>query len=193
MTFVASKSHVANHGAPPDQFLSDLVAWAKVQDDSLFEQNAASDIYSLIVGTLGPWTGILHRRAAMMEVIRCHAAFESSWNWQEGKDPNNHNPDPKTWETGILQVSFDMVGYAPSLRAYVASLGASTVEGFLSAMKLDKVLALGFYARVVRIRIDGFGPLIRREILPWLRRDAVAEFEAALVEGSESSQITPSA
>lgn len=176
------KSPVANRGEPPDDFLSALIAWGKKQDDSLFEVNAARDIYSLIAPTLGPWTGIIHRRAAMLEAMRVHAGFESSWKFGEGKDPDNHNPDPASWETGVFQVSFDSCENRPTLKAYLASVGASTIPGFDGAMKLDPSIALGYYARLVRIDITWAGPLVRREILPWLRRDSVAEFEDALIK-----------
>lgn len=176
------KSQVSNRGEPPDDFITALIAWGKKQDDSLFEVNAAHDIYSLIAGTLGPWTGILHRRAAMLEAMRVHAGLESSWKWTEGKDPDNDNPDPRSWETGVFQVSFDSTDNRPPLRAYLASVGASTLQAFDASMKLDRDLVFGYYARLVRIDITWAGPLVRREILPWLRRDAVAEFESALIE-----------
>lgn len=186
MTFTAAKSHVANRGVPPDDFLSAMLAWAQKADDSLFAVNDnPHDIYSLIAGTLGPWTGIIHRRAAMMEAMRVHAGLEAEWNWAEGKDPDNHNPDPRSWESGLFQVSFDSSDKSAYLKAYLASVGASTVPGFRGAMVVDRHLVFEYYARLVRISIAWAGPLVRKEILPWLSRDAVAEFQTAVIEPSE--------
>jgi hypothetical protein len=35
------------------------------------------------------WDDLQHRRAAMLEVMRVHAGFESSWNWKQGVDTTN--------------------------------------------------------------------------------------------------------
>lgn len=190
MTFTAAKSHVLNRGNPPDEFLTTLVTCAKAWDDSLVAENDNDDIYSLIEPVLGPWTGILHRRAAMMEAMRVHAGFESSWNWNEGVDvTNKHSVANVTGEeTGIFQVSFDSTALDGSLRAYAASVGVSMPQAFISSMKLDKPLALEYYARLVRISIQWAGPLKTGAILKWLSRDALAEFQAALVEGSVAAQ-----
>lgn len=196
MTFTAAKSHVANRGTPPDEFLATLVAWGKKQDDSLFEANAAHDIYSLIAPELATlegtdsngknlfkWEGIIQRRAAMLEAMRVHAGFESSWNWNEGVDATNKTSltHIEGQETGVFQVSFDSTRLDGSLRAYASSVGISTPQAFIPAMKLDHPLALTYYARLVRINIGWAGPLISKAILPWLNRDAVAEFQESLI------------
>lgn len=191
MTFTAAKSHVLNRGNPPDEFLSTLVTCAKAWDDSLVAENDNEhDIYALIEPVLGPWTGILHRRAAMMEAMRVHAGFESSWNWNEGVDvTNKHSVANITGEeTGIFQVSFDSTALDGSLRAYAASVGVSMPQAFITSMKIDKPLALEYYARLVRINIRWAGPLEKGLILPWLKTDAVAEFQSALVEGAPDAQ-----
>lgn len=184
MTFSATKAKVSDQGAPPDEFLEEQVTWGQAQDDLLFEENSNADIYSLIEPTLGPWTGILHRRAAMLEAMRVHAAFESSWRWTDGKDPKNRNPDPSSWETGAFQVSFDSTAKSPSLIAFCRAQGAGTLGSFIPAMKSDHGLALSYYARLVRVDITWAGPLVRREILPWLSRESVAEFQSLLIAQS---------
>lgn len=78
MPFHATKRKVFNRGVPPDSFLDELVAWGKTAPDEIFAPNTVVDIYSNVVGVLGPWQGINHRRAAMLEVMRVLAGFESS-------------------------------------------------------------------------------------------------------------------
>jgi hypothetical protein len=87
--YVATKQHVFNRGVPPDDFLDQLVAWGKQASDEIFEKNNVSDIYSSVKNTLGPWRDLPHRRAAMLEVMRVLAGFESSWDWKEGRDNTN--------------------------------------------------------------------------------------------------------
>src|SRR5260370_31353923 len=78
MNFIATKQHVLNRGIAPDDFLEELVTWGKRSPDEIFAPNQFSDIYSSVINTLGPWEGIPHRRAVMLEVLRVLAGFESS-------------------------------------------------------------------------------------------------------------------
>src|SRR5260370_5489354 len=98
MIIIPIKQHVANRGVPPDDFLDQLVAWGKRSSDEIFVLNAFSDIYSSVINTLGPWQGIPHRRAVMLEVLRVLAGFESSWNWNEGRDTSNPNSNTRSEE-----------------------------------------------------------------------------------------------
>src|SRR5205085_10508712 len=70
MSYTATKQHVANRGIPPDDFLDQLVGWGKTAADEIFAPNDRSDVYSSVMNTLGPWEGIPHRRAVMLEVMR---------------------------------------------------------------------------------------------------------------------------
>ncbi len=76
MAFHATKHEVFNRGVPPDSFLDQLVDWGKEAPDEIFAPNPHADIYSNVVGVLGPWQGLQHRRAAMLEVMRVLAGFE---------------------------------------------------------------------------------------------------------------------
>src|SRR5271167_431470 len=101
MSYIAAKQHVANRGVPPNDFLDELVAWGKQAPDEIFAPNTQSDVYSSVFNTLGPWQGIPHRRAVMLEVLRVLAGFESSWNWNEGVDTTNVTSNtPNTMEAG---------------------------------------------------------------------------------------------
>lgn len=177
-------SKVLNRGIPPESFIAELIAWGKSEDKSIFAPNDNPvDIYSLVVGTLGPWEGPLHRRAAMLEVMRVHAGFESSWNWKEGVDKSNRTSMGNITgeETGIFQVSWDSTQIeGKAMLPFARASGIEVPSNFIAEMKANHTLALRYYARLVRVSIAWAGPLKRREVLPWLSRDAVKEFESAL-------------
>jgi hypothetical protein len=187
--FHATRQKVLNRGIPSDDFLTTLVAWAKTAPDEIFAPNdSQNDIYSLIAPTLGNaaaphWDNLKHRRAAMMEVIRVHAGFESSWDWRAGVDVTNSHSMAhiEGQEAGILQISFDSTGIGNgAMKEFAKSHGIDTAQKFIDAMKADHPLALEYYARLVRINIQWAGPLKRKEIIPWLKRDAMQEFQSML-------------
>jgi hypothetical protein len=101
MAFDATRQPVSNRGVPPDSFLDELVAWGKIAPDEIFAPNSNKDVYSNVVGVLGPWEDLRHRRAVMLEVMRVLAGFESSWDWNAGVDVTNRTSvTPDTIEAG---------------------------------------------------------------------------------------------
>jgi hypothetical protein len=179
MTFNATKQHVYNRGVAPDDFLDQLVAWGKRAPNDIFERNSYSDIYSSIFNVLGPWQGIEHRRAVMLEVMRVLAGFESSWNWNEGADPTNqYSNKPDTMEAVAWQVSANAMNFGQELKDLVlANVGTLDGNAFQKAMKQNHPLAMEFIARLLRRTTHHNGPVLRHEIDPWLRRNAVEEFQ----------------
>lgn len=184
MTFIHTKIRVANRGVPPDAFLDELVTWTKAAPDEIFApNNEEGDIYTKIRPILGPWTSLLHRRAAFCELARVHAGFESTWNWNEGVDKTNRTSmTNKTGEeTGIFQMSYDSINIHNSyMRNFAINHGIDKVENFIPTMKSDHKLALEYYARLIRVNFRWAGPLVRGEVLPWLSRASVAEFQSLL-------------
>lgn len=184
MTFVETKRKVLNRGVPPDSFLEELVTWGRGAAAEIFAPNPnPADIYADVVGILGPWQNLLHRRAAMLEVMRVHAGFESSWRWDEGVDTTNENSMTHLdgQESGVFQVSFDSTRIANSaMLPFAVANGIGTAGSFIPAMKANHALALEYYARLIRVSIAWAGPLIGHHIEPWLSRAAVTEFEALL-------------
>jgi hypothetical protein len=180
--FKATKQHVKNRGVPPDSFLQELVAWGKSAPDEIFAPNQFSDIYSSIANTLGPYADIPYRRAVMLEVMRVLGGFESSWNWLEGVDTNNPTSDtPDTTEAGLWQVSANSMNFGHELKDLVlAQVGTLDGTAFQKAMKNNHPLAMEYIARLLRRTTHHNGPAVRHEIDNWLRRDAVAEFQALL-------------
>ena len=182
MAFHATKQRVLNRGVPPDGFLDELVAWGRSAPDEIFERNNVTDIYSNVVGVLGPWEGLQHRRAAMLEVMRVLAGFESAWDWNAGRDVTNPTSvTPDTIEAGAWQVSANSMNFGPELKALVLSR-VHSLDGdkFQQAIKQDHQLAMEYAARLLRRTVNHHGPVKRHEIDEWLRKDAVTEFRTLL-------------
>lgn len=182
MAFQAVKQNVFNRGIPPDSFLNELVAWGGTALDEIFAPNTHADIYSNVVGVLGPWQGLRHRRAVMLEVMRVLAGFESSWDWDAGVDTTNPtSTTPDTIEAGAWQVSANSMAFGQELKDLVLNkVGSLDGDDFQQAMKQDHQLAMEYVARLLRRTVNHHGPVKRHEIDSWLRRDAVVEFQALL-------------
>jgi hypothetical protein len=184
VNFKAAKGKVLNRGVAPDSFLEEVIAWAKTAPDEVFAPNPSKiDIYASIKAALGPWENLQHRKAAMIEVMRVHAGFESSWKWSTGVDTTNKTSmrNIEGQETGIFQVSFDSTYLGGgAMKPYVKEHGIDTPQTFIPAMKKDHRLAIDYYARLIRVSTKWAGPILRHEIDKWLSRDAVREFEVAL-------------
>ncbi len=178
MAYKATKERVHGRGVPPDKFLGQLVAWGKTAPDEIFVPNSAHDIYSNVFSALGPWQGPGHRRAVMLEVMRVLAGFESSWNWNEGRDVNNATSvTPDTIEAGAWQVSANSMSFGQELKNLVlAKTGSLDGNNFQRAMKQNHLLAMEYIARLLRRTDNHNGPVKRHEIDSWLRKDAVTEF-----------------
>lgn len=174
---------VPNRGVPSTSFLDQMVDIFRTLPDSLFVPNSNNDVYSLTVGVLGPWQGILHRKAAMAEIARVTAGFESSWEWAEGADKSAGPEKPDEVETGAFQVSANSMNFDPSLRAFVDARivgGNATAQQFVHLMKLSPPTAVEYFVRLARISYSWDGPLKRKEVNECLWKPAVAEFQSFL-------------
>jgi len=184
-TFTACKQPVHNRGKAPDAFLNEIIDWCLTAPNEIFERNEVFDIYSSVVGDLGPWSGLAHRRAAMLEVLRVLGGFESSWRWNAGRDPDNPNPDTIcNEEAGIFQCSGDSMNFSRSLKDLLLATGSDgTCQSFIPTTKSNHRFAIEYCARLIRFTTRHHGPIRDKHINPWLRRDAVDEFMRFLAEG----------
>jgi hypothetical protein len=108
----ATKQRVDSRGVPPDEFLDQLIVWGRAAPEDIFAPNARKDVYTNVVRILGPWEGLVQRRASMLEIMRVLAGFESSWNWNAGRDVTNPSSvTPETIEAGAWQVSADSMNF----------------------------------------------------------------------------------
>lgn len=178
-------SKVLNRGRPPEAFIDQLIAWGRTAPDEIFAINPnPADIYASVEPLLGPWMGLLHRRAVMLEVLRVLAGFESSWDWLEGRDVTNSTSNrPETEEAGAWQVSANSMYFGRDLKALVAARvkdhdhdGDIDADDFRAAKKLDHPFAIEYTARLLRHTVRHHGPVLRGEIHPWLSRAAVKKF-----------------
>lgn len=183
MTFAATKAKVANRGTPPETFLRELLAWGRTAPAEIFAPNSGLDVYASVKAELGPYGTGMHRRAVMLEVLRVLAGFESSWNWNEGRDVTNSTSiTPETIEAGAWQVSANSMAFGFDLKELIQHRVRSLKGAdFQAAMKRDHTLAMEYAARLLRHTVNHNGPVKRKEINPWLSREAVAEFEKLLM------------
>jgi hypothetical protein len=185
-TFAHLSAPVKGRGIPPMAFLCELVAWGKQAPADIFAPNdEPGDVMGKLCGILGPWSGPLHRKAAMIELLRCLGGFESSWHWNEGVDLTNSRSQahPESQEAGIFQVSYDSLGLEHghhTLRDLLASQRITGVRDFIERMKGNHFFAFEYAARLLRINYRWDGPISRGEIDSSLSRDAVAEIMTLL-------------
>lgn len=184
---------VLNRGSVPVEFVEEIVSWAQATmatKPEVFDVNASPrDIYATVKGKLGPYEQPkpeetrLRRVAVMLEVMRVHAGFESSWDWNEGVDRNNHQSmaHKEGEETGAFQVSFDSTRLADNaMLGFAQGNGIADPDDFIAKMKTDHRLALNYYARLIRGDVSWAGPIKRHEIDQYLSVEAVEEFEALI-------------
>jgi hypothetical protein len=176
-----------HHGHPPNSFLDQLIDAINPLPDEVFAKNNHHDIYSVMLGSLGPYTSLLHRKAVMCEVLRVQAAFESDFKWEEGVDTTNqtsmHHKEGE--ETGAFQVSFDSMGIDDSLRECMDRLaGGHDVLTFIEKMKSNHPLAVEYCARLLRFNTSWCGTINdSTKVKAHVQRDAVAEFQTFLTVG----------
>lgn len=176
--YIACKHPVFNRGVAPDAFLNELIDWGRGAAEEIFEKNNRHDVYMNVIEELGPWEDLRHRRAVMLEVLRVLAGFESSWEWNAGRDITNPKSNtPCTEEAGIFQCSGDSMLYSAQLSALLRSTGADgSCEAFITTTKTNHRFAIEYCARLIRLTTVHHGPIKGKHVNPWLRRDAVAEF-----------------
>lgn len=208
MNFNRALAPVSNRGSAPLWLLTALVNWGKTAPDEIFAPNRVPvDAYTAIKSSLGQeivkdqmgnwvygWENLMHRKAAMLELMRVHAGLESSWNPKEGVDRTNATSQRnKTGEeTGLFQVSFDST-WLDSIEGkdimgkFANAHGLTTPEKFIAAMKDNEdgeALEFEYYARLVRVSIAWAGPLLRHgpdSVYPYLNRASMAELWNAML------------
>lgn len=187
--FIACRYPVSQeHGITPKSFLDELIDTINQLPDVVFEKNNNHDVYSIMLGSLGPYTDLLHRKAVMCEVLRVMAAFESDWNWNAGVDANNnyskHHKEGE--ETGAFQVSWDSKYFDKSLVDCLDRVtGKHDVDTFISKMKENHSLAIEYCARLLRYNTNWCGTLNHSSmVISHVRRESVEEFKSFLTLNS---------
>lgn len=176
---------VPGHGSAPVAFLDVLVDTIKSLPDEVCAPNSSQgnkDIYNVMLPVLGPWQGLLHRKAVMCEVLRVVAAFESGWNWNEGADTTAGPETPTEEEAGAFQVSANSMAFDPSLMECVVKYsGSSAASQFIRWMKMNHPLAVEYAARLFRFNTRWDGPVNTGKVASAVCKPAVAEFQGFLL------------
>ncbi len=197
MTFNATKTAIVHGGShsrdiPPDSFLTELVSVMRGLPETIFDliptAKAPNDVFGSVFHALGPWEGMsgseawfTHRKAAMCEIMRVLGAFESTWNWMEGKDQASHSEnDAETMSAGLWQISYNSRGFGADLRAMLALHGVKDGVEFQYVMKHNHPFCIEYAARLFRHTTHHNGPLVRHEVDGQLSRSAVREFQTLL-------------
>lgn len=180
----ACLKYVPQRGYPKPDVVEDIVKWVHSAPPEYFAPNDSKmDIYNSVKPHLGPYTSLKHRRAVMAESLIILAARESSWDWNEGRDMSADNTSLETMESGIFQTSCNARNLKPvsnSLQAIMAAHGVVTCKQFITDTKTNHLFALEFTTKLLRFRTDHHGPVLRKEINPYLRRACVAAIELRL-------------
>jgi hypothetical protein len=183
LTSCLTKIH--NRGAPPLLIVNDIINVIRAMPQSAFAVNDVYDVYSSVYPQLGPYTSMRHRRAVLAEVLIVLGGFESSWNYSEGRDMAANNTSACTQEAGIFQTSANSVQFGADLLHLQYDkctnyVGRTPCEKFIPCTKNDKNLAIEWTARLLRHTVAHHGPLLRKEIHPWLRPECVKAIEGNL-------------
>jgi hypothetical protein len=180
--YLATLKSVHNRGTPPESFLDKLVTWGRNASPEIFEPNNKQDIYVSVAEYLGPFDGSLYRRAVMLEVLRVLAGFESSWDWNCGRDTTNAESNtPCTEEAGIFQCSGNSMSFDATLKKlFRDSGGDGSCANFIVLSKANHEFSIEYCARLLRFTTRHHGPIRDKKFHSWLRRDAVKEFEQIL-------------
>ncbi len=186
MTCISKTVHsVSNRGIPPIGFLNQLIDWGKAAPAEVFSSRkddpGETDIYTSINPTVGSWHGELHRRAAMLEVLMVLAGFESSWKSNTGADITNpkENND-ETYSAGLWQISYNSRVFGDDLMRMLQGADIRNGKKFQEKMKADFNFAAEYTARLLRHTIRHNGPIKGKFIHPWLRKEAIAEYQQHL-------------
>jgi hypothetical protein len=184
-TYIACHRPISEqHQSPPNSFLDQLIDAINPLPDAVFKENDLHDIYSVMLGSLGPYANLLHRKAVMCEVLRVQAAFESDWNWNEGVDTTNPASvaHKEGEETGAFQVSWDSMRFDQSLEECVSPFfDPDDVDEFIKQMKLNHALAVEYCSRLLRFNTTWCGTINHANmVMSHVQRDAVEEFRSFL-------------
>ncbi len=172
------KRQIYNRGIPSDDFIETIGTTLAGLPVSVFAPNSAEDIYGAIKPDLGPWRDVEHRRWAMADALLVLGMYESSGNWNQGRDTSNPDENsPETNSAGAFQVSYNSRHHGADLGALLGKFSILNGVQFQDAMKANHALAVEYIARDLRHTIQANGPVRDHHINKWLSRDAVAEWE----------------
>lgn len=177
---------VHNRGIVPFSVVRDIVEAIRVTPVSVFAKNGNADVYGSVEREMGPYTSDLHRAAVMGAVMVVQSGFESSWNYQDGRDMSANNTSSCTEEAGLYQTSGNMNTFSVEAKATLQPFMAlhcksTTCSEFRRCTKEPvKAFVHGHFMRAARITTRHWGPMVRKEINLWLRKACALQIEQLL-------------
>ena len=168
---------VKNRIPCPSAFVAEMLEWSKTAPLRVFEMNEnPADIFGHMRGRFGPWNSVNARRGFLLAAMIVLAGWESSWDWNEGRDTSNPDVDtPEEIEAGAFQVSANSMNFGPELREAVRAIAGKTdPESFQHAMKTNHPLALTYIAMLLRRTVRHNGPVRDRKIVPAMKPELIA-------------------
>jgi len=192
-----------NKRGPTDNFLTPLFNFVHSQcdsNDAIFgSNNHPLDSFSHLRTELGISSASTrkYRCAALFELIRTSGAFESDYNWKEGRDVSASNYDLYTQEAGLFQTSpnshYDSVSgtWHKYLNELVAKHGVGQVRkgspenakwnALMKNMEKKSVI-IEHYAFMLRHNYKHYGPVIDKvnRVGVNLNRSCIKEVEGML-------------
>ena len=177
---------IANRGAPKLAVVKDIIEAVRETPESVFAVNNAADIYGSVANEMGPYRSLKHRAAVMAQVMIVQSGFESSWKYGEARDLSASNTAACTEEAGLYQTSGNMNTFNATAKSVLIPFQAkycksTTCDEFRRCTKEPvKAFTHGHFMRAARITTRHWGPMVRKEINPWLKRECVKQIEALL-------------
>jgi hypothetical protein len=182
---------VHNRGVIPLAVVKDVVEALRETPPEVFAVNNNFDVYSSVTKELGPFLNLKHRAAVMGNVMLVQAGYESSWRYGEGRDLSANNTSACTEEAGLYQTSGNLNTFNDEAKQTLIPfqeqhcLPASTVTARCNEFRRCtkepvKSFVHGHFIRASRITVRHWGPMVRKEINPWLSKACVLQLEALL-------------
>lgn len=176
---------VYNRGAPKQEVVAEIIAFAKHAPSQIFDVNDKYDIYESLKVELGPYRSLKHRRAVMAEALIILAGFESTWNYLEGRDMTANNTGSCVQEAGIYQTSANSTYFGSDLKLLLDNqcgnyVGKTECDKFITCTKHDVPFAHEYTARLLRYTTNHHGPIKRKEIHKWVSNSCVQAIERIL-------------
>ncbi len=178
---------VYNRGVPRRDVVAEIIKAVKKSPDSLVEVNPIYDIFSSVERELGPWKSLKHRKAALIDVLIVLSMFESSERWNAGIDTTNASSAKNKCneEAGMFQCSGNSLNFGKPLRDlfsyYCKGYAGNTVcDKFITCSKMNHEFVIRYTAQLIRFTTKHHGPILRKEINPYLSRECTSQIEAIL-------------
>lgn len=177
---------VYNRGTIPLSMVQDVVAALRETPESVFATNNNFDIYSSVSDKLGPYTSLKNRAAVLGNVMLVESGFESTWKYDAGRDMSAKNTSACSAEAGLYQTSGNMNTFNNDAASVLVPFQAkycksTTCDEFQRCTKEPvKSFVHGHFIRASRITVRHWGPILRKEINPWLKKECVAQIEKLL-------------